>query len=182
MKSKTPVKVFVDFDFGKLAKRINRMTDTLLVGYSRSFAKGSKDAIKKQDFENKTLEQSTLDVREKGLSPRYRTPFRGRNALRHSGRLLKSIKVKGSKEKVSVNGKARNKKVRFLEMAEYGKYHIEGYTVRPNKFANRMNFTGKRVPPRNFLKADLQTGRKSLATFRQNLKRHLLLPKFIELK
>ena len=178
MKSKPQVRVFVDFDFGKLAKRVNRMTDTLLVGLSRSFAKGSKEAIKNKDFENKTLEDSTLYVRKKGLSPRHRVPFRGKNPLRHSGTLFKSIKVKGGKEKV--NGK--NKKVRFLEMAHYGKYHIEGYTVGSNKFADRMNFTGEKVPARNFLKADKKIGRKAFVDFRHNIKRHLLLPKFTELK
>ena len=46
------VSIFVDFDFGKLSKRVNRMADSVLVGLVRSFAKGSKDAIKQKNFDN----------------------------------------------------------------------------------------------------------------------------------
>lgn len=114
----------------------------------KSFADKIRNNIKNGDFA--PLSETTLFIREKGLSPNSGySKSASRKPLIHTGNLLNSIKETET----------------GVSMASYGKYHLEDQTIKPNGFTNwfykryrlddsykrGVRLDGRHVPKRDFL-------------------------------
>ena len=113
-------------------------------------AKNARENIKNSTGIRK-LTKGTQEIRRKGLSPK-RGKTSSTKPLIHTGSLLASIKA--TKDGV--------------QMAEYGKYHMDGFTIVENKWTRKFtpNAIGRVVKPRN-----------PFFTDKGNLKAHLLKTK-----
>ena len=98
----------ITYDAGKLAKQMPKMIRKYLNDGITSLGKGSKGAIKKGKF--KPISDFTKFVREEGLSGKTGTRTSSDKPLRHSGELLRSIKIR--------------KKDKSVEFNKYGMYHL----------------------------------------------------------
>ena len=102
------VKFEITYDASKLAKQMPKMIRKYLNDGITSLGKGSKEAIKKGKF--KPISDFTKFVREEGLSGKTGTRTSSDKPLRHSGELLRSIKIR--------------KKDKSVEFNKYGMYHL----------------------------------------------------------
>lgn len=125
------VKSKSNFSFRKLLNNFDKIFDGYFSGEYKHLAQDARVAINRGV--RPILKKTTKHVRKHGLSPRVPFPTAGVKPLLHTGNLLSSIRAKKD----------------GVEMLEYGSHHLTGFTVGKNKFADRFNFTGKKVPARN---------------------------------
>ena len=122
-----------NFSFRKLANAFDEVFDGYIEDSYEDLAQNARDNIK-----NSTgiapLRESSKYIRRKGYSPKgYGGKTTSTKPLVWTGNLLRSIKA--TKDGVQAVG--------------YLKHHMEGYTVSGGKFADKFNFTGKKVVSRN---------------------------------
>tara|TARA_Y100000361_G_C11104588_1_gene314025 strand:+ start:266 stop:787 length:522 start_codon:yes stop_codon:yes gene_type:complete len=126
----------------------------------KSLAKTAKDNIRSGNFDNNTINESTLNIRR----------WRNRSSTKpliETGKLLKSIRaVKDG-----------------IEMEDYGKYHLQkgGYKIKSNKFTKAWNIkAGTRVPRRNFLKSKkskpMELSVKAKSEMYKKIQKHIKTP------
>ena len=128
------------FDFGKLASKIEKIIEDTTANFSRAGAVGIKTSLETGTFE--PLSKTTLDIREKGISPNAGYLATGSTKpLIHTGRLRDSIKSKKG----------------GVELLKYGIYQNEGFKTKHNAFTGRYyketgkQLANKRVPARPFI-------------------------------
>ena len=128
------------FDFGKLASKIEKIIEDTTANFSRAGAVGIKTSLETGTFE--PLSKTTLDIREKGISPNAGYLATGSTKpLIHTGRLRDSIKPKKG----------------GIEMLKYGVYQNAGFKTKHNAFTGRYyketgkQLANKRVPARPFI-------------------------------
>ena len=132
-------KIKVTFDFGKLLNNLNKILDNNMDARKKIFAANAKDQIKNGRF--KKLSPGTLYIRKHGLSFKSNLKSNSKKPLNYTGNLLASIKTNDE----------------GIQFADYGKYHLEDYTIASNKFTDymieehSMPMVGTTVPARNFL-------------------------------
>ena len=123
-----------NFSFRKLVNAFDEVFDDYIEDSYEDLAQNARDNIKNSTGIRK-LTQGTIAIRRKGLSLK-RGKTNGTTPLIHTGSLLASIKA--TKDGV--------------QMADYGKYHMEGFTISSSNGWNQ-RFTpkaiGKVVKPRN---------------------------------
>lgn len=122
-----------NFSFRKLADAFDEVFDGYMEDSYEDLAQSARDNIK-----NSTgiapLKESSKYIRRKGYSPKgYGGKTTSTKPLVWTGNLLRSIKA-------TKNG---------VQAVGYLKHHMEGYTVGGGKFADKFNFKGKKVKPRN---------------------------------
>ena len=134
------LQISTTFDFGKLASKIEKIIENYTTNYSKGSASGIKQSLETGNFE--PLSKTTLDIREKGLSPNAGHLSTGSpKPLIHTGRLRDSIKVKKG----------------GLEMLKYGVYQNAGFTTKHNAFTGRyfketgIQLANQKVPARPFI-------------------------------
>ena len=122
-----------NFSFRKLANAFDEVFDGYIEDSYEDLAQNARDNIKNSTGIRK-LTQGTIAIRKKGLS-RKRARTDGTTPLIHTGSLLASIKA-------TPDG---------VQMASYGKYHMDGFTIVENKWTKRFapRAIGKVVKPRN---------------------------------
>ena len=166
------IKFDITYDAGKLQKEMPKMIRKYLNDSITSLGKGSKKAIRGGNFQ--PISDFTKFVREEGLSGHHGQQTSSDKPLRHSGELLRSIKV--------------SKRDKSLEFNEYGMYHLgmkknetfdtdidsfvketgagtsskvgEAYRIKANKWTNFIkekygtDVANKSVPIRDWLQFD----------------------------
>ena len=143
-----------NFSFGKLARKMPGIMQELSKGAGKGAATGIKQALEKDKY--KDLEDSTIDIRRRGLSPSAGFMKTGsKKPLVHTGRLRDSIKQ--SKDGVQMN--------------RYGQYQNDGI----RSTSERSMIGGKTVPPRSFIDKGLlietPEKKKALDDFYNNIKK-----------
>lgn len=127
------LKITTNFDFGQLATNLPQLLKSTVDDSIDASVIASKDVIKSGRLQS--LEKSTLEIREhRGIS--------GSTPLYATGDLYKSIRrVKAG-----------------MEFRRYGMYHRKGfkptrvpYIDKYNKIVYPPNYSGVRVPPRDFI-------------------------------
>tara|TARA_Y100000310_G_scaffold297976_1_gene331455 strand:- start:878 stop:1372 length:495 start_codon:yes stop_codon:yes gene_type:complete len=128
------------FDFGKLANKIENILEKYTKNFSKASSSGIKTALETGSYE--PLSDTTIDIRERGISPNSGKIATGSTKpLIHTGRLLSSIKPKKD----------------GVEMNKYGVYQNAGFTTTHNAFTGAyFKETGKqianqKVPARPFI-------------------------------
>jgi hypothetical protein len=125
-----------NFSFRKLANAFDEVFDGYMEDSYEDLAQFARDNIKNSTGIRK-LTKGTIAIRRKGLSKKgYGGATTSTTPLLHTGNLLRSIKA-------TKNG---------VTMADYGKYHMEGFTISSKNTWNQ-RFTpkaiGRVVKPRN---------------------------------
>ena len=166
----------ITYDAGKLAKQMPKIIKDFLGNSALAFEVGSKKAIEAGNFDK--IGEFTKIAREKGLSPNAKFKKTGSTKpLRHTDRLLKSIKALPKSQRLVFN--------------EYGRYHLGkgtvfatgvqdignikeksgiAYKIAKNGFSIYNNIVGKSVPIRFWLKYDEETGESGLKIFKSRMK------------
>lgn len=133
--------IMVNFDFGKLLKKLDGnkdflVTEKLKVNAAKNTAKQMVKNIKSGNFTNNIIKPSTKYIRTwRGRSP---SP-----PLQDTGKMVKSIRHSG--KDIEIN--AKNSRGEY-----YGHYHLEGYRIKKNEFTDAFNIKpGTRVPKRDFI-------------------------------
>ena len=124
-----------NFSFRKLANAFDEVFDDYIEDSYEDLAQNARDNIKNSTGIRK-LTQGTIAIRRKGLSKKgYGGATTSTTPLLHTGNLLRSIKA-------TKNG---------VTMVDYGKHHMDGFTIVENKWTKRYTPTIKYliVPPRN---------------------------------
>ena len=123
-----------NFSFRKLVNAFDEVFDGYMEDSYEDLAKFARDNIK-NSTDIRPLTEGTKAIRRKGLSLK-RGKTNGTTPLIHTGSLLASIKA-------TPDG---------VQMADYGKYHMEGFTISSKNGWNQ-RFTpkaiGDKIRPRN---------------------------------
>ena len=122
-----------NFSFRKLANAFDEVFDDYMEDSYEDLAEFARENIR-NSTQIAPLEESSKYVRRKGISPKgYGMATTRTKPLVWTGNLLRSIKAtKGG-----------------VQAVDYLKYHMKGYTVSNKGLGKKMNFGGKKVPPRN---------------------------------
>ena len=124
-----------NFSFKKLLDNLDDVVGDYFEDSYEDLAESARNAIKNSTGLRK-LTKGTIEIRKKGLSKKgFGMPTTSTTPLLHTGNLLRSIKAtkKG------------------VEMVDYGKHHMEGFTIVENKWTKKFapRAIGKQVKPRN---------------------------------
>ena len=144
------LEIRVGVDFGKLAQELPKIMTKSLSQIARVSADRAKESIDSGKFE--PISDATRYIRKKGYSPASgNTATSSTKPLVHTGNLRRSIKqVEGG-----------------IQMAAYGKHHLESGRTEPNSFTKSFNFAGKPRPARNFLSAVLKPSKKEISEWQK---------------
>lgn len=137
------LKITTNFDFGQLAKKLDKVIDVYTSSYGKESAEASKKAI--DSGLTPPLQESTIDIRKKRKQP-VSPP------LKATGALYKSIKQKGDS----------------LEMLFYGRLHNEGFRTGLNSM-----ISDKKVSARKFITTTVKNKKTILTQFMQSLRKNL---------
>ncbi len=137
------LKITTNFDFGQLAKKLDKVIDVYTSSYGKESAEASKKAI--DSGLTPPLEESTKNIRKKRKQP-VNPP------LKATGALYKSIKQKGDS----------------LEMLYYGRLHNKGFTTKSNSM-----IPNKKVPARQFIVTTVKNKKTILTQFMQSVRKNL---------
>ena len=124
-----------NFSFKKLLDNLDDIVGDYFEDSYEDLAESARNAIKNSTGLRK-LKKRTIKIKKKRLYKKgLCMPTTNKNTLLHTGNLLRSIKAtkKG------------------VEMVDYGKHHMEGFTIVENKWTKKFapRAIGKQVKPRN---------------------------------